>query len=225
MRDYYEHRLAGERLLKCYELASPRIRRYLDAEIQFVAERVRGVRRLLELGCGYGRVMKRLSPLAAQVVGCDTSQESLMYARSYLAPSENCSLVRANAARMGFRTGGFDATICVQNGISAFSVDPRALVSEAARVTRPGGQTLFSTYSPEIWEERLAWFRAQARAGLVGPIDERRTRDGTIVCTDGFRASTIEAGDFQRLFEDLNLKPALHTVDASSLFCVAVKRA
>lgn len=222
MRDYYERRLAGERLLKCYELASPRIRRYLGAELRFVGERVRGSHRVLELGCGYGRVMKRLSSLVGTVVGCDTSQESLAYARSYLAPTGNYALVRANAARTSFRTGRFDATICVQNGIAAFSVDPRQLVSEAARVTRPGGQILFSTYSPDIWEDRLAWFREQARAGLVGRIDERQTQDGTIVCTDGFRVGTIEAGDFLRLFEGLGLKAALHTVDGSSLFCVAV---
>ncbi len=223
MRDYYEHDLAGERLLKCYELASPRIRRYLDAEIQFVGERVRGARLVLELGCGYGRVMKRISAATAWVIGCDTSRESLAYARSYLSPRANYALVRANAAQMGFRSGAFDATFCVQNGISAFSVDPRQVVSEATRVTRPGGQILFSTYSPDIWEDRLAWFREQARAGLLGPIDERQTRNGTIVCTDGFRASTMAPGEFLRLFEGLGLKPDLHTVDSSSLFCVAVK--
>lgn len=223
MRDYYEHRLAGDRLRRCYELASPRIRRYLDAEIRFVVERLRGRGRILELGCGYGRVMKRLSPFVSEVVGCDTSQESLSFAMSYLEPRGNCALVRANAVQTAFRTGAFDATVCVQNGISAFGADPRRLVSEAARVTRMGGHILFSTYSARLWPERLEWFREQAREGLVGPIDESRTRDGTIVCTDGFRATTFEPREFKGLFEDLGLQTEMHEVDGSSLFCVAVK--
>ncbi len=225
MYDYYEHHLAGERLLRCYELASPRIRRYLDAEIRFVAEHVRGARRVLELGCGYGRVMKRLSLFVREVVGCDTSRESLLCAPPYLAPRGNYALVRANAVRSGFRAGAFDATVCVQNGISAFGVDPRDLASEAARVTRVGGQILFSTYSPRIWEPRLAWFRDQAREGLVGPIDEARTGNGTIVCRDGFRATTFDSQEFLALFDGLGLATTIHEVDGSSLFCVATKGA
>ncbi|HYM39394.1 MAG TPA: class I SAM-dependent methyltransferase [Thermoplasmata archaeon] len=225
MRDYYEGHLSGARLLECYRLAPPRIQQYLDREIRFVLGRVRGARFVLELGCGYGRVMKRLAPFVATIVGCDTSEESLRFATSYLGSRRNWAVVRTDAARTGFRAGMFDATVCVQNGISAFGVDGGQLVAEAARITRGGGQIVFSSYSPRIWQDRLAWFGEQARAGLIGPIDPSRTRDGTIVCTDGFRATTVDAGGFWRLFEGAGLSPELHEVDNSSLFCVAVKDA
>lgn len=223
MRDYYEHRLAGDRLLRCYELASPRICRYLDAEIRFVAEQVRGARRILELGCGYGRVMKRLLPVVSEVVGCDTSQESLSVALSYLGPRRNHTLVRSDAAQTAFRAEAFDATVCVQNGISAFGVDRRRLAAEAARVTRGGGSILFSSYSPRIWDDRLAWFRAQSRAGLLGEIDDTRTGEGTIVCKDGFRATTVDAAEFERVFAGLGRSVTTQEIDGSSLFCVIVK--
>ncbi len=223
MGHYYETGLAGERLQRCYELASPRIRRYLDAEVQFVEEHVRGLHRVLELGCGYGRVMRPLSPVVRQAVGCDTSRVSLSLAIEYLRPRRNCALVRSDATQTGFRQGAFDATLCVQNGISAFAVDPRQLVAEAVRVTRVGGLLLFSSYSPKIWEDRLAWFREQAREGLVGDIDESRTQEGTIVCTDGFRATTFGPEDFRRVFEGIGCQATIREVDASSLFCVAVK--
>ncbi len=223
MRDYYEQRLAGDRLLKVYEIASPRIRRYLDEEVRFVADRVRGMRRVLELGCGYGRVMRQLSPVVGTVVGCDTSQESLAFARSYMEPRRNYALIRSDAAQMAFEAGAFDAIICVQNGISAFGVEPRRLVLDAVRVTRVGGIVLFSTYSPKIWEDRLAWFRDQAREGLLGPVDESRTGGGTIVCRDGFRAMTFGPQELLGFFRDLGLRTSIHEVDGSSLFCVAEK--
>lgn len=223
MRDYYERHLSGDRLLRCYELAGPRIRRYLDEEIRFVAERIRGGDRVLEFGCGYGRVMKRLSLVAREVVGCDTSRESLSLAQSYVEPRRNISLVRTNAAQSAFATGGFDATVCVQNGVSAFGVDPRRLVEEAVRVTRIRGQVLFSTYSPRIWPERLEWFREQAREGLIGPIDEARTTGETIVCKDGFRATTLDGDRLRRLFDGLASRAETYEVDGSSLFCLAVK--
>ena len=54
----------------------------------------------------------------------------------------------------------------------------------------PGGRALFSSYSPKFWEHRLSWFREQADKGLLGAIDEEKTRDGLIVCRDGFVART-----------------------------------
>lgn len=222
MGGYYEERLSGERLRRCYELAPPRIRQYLEAEIRFVAAQVRGSGRALELGCGYGRVLREIAPVVTQLVGCDISRASLLDASAFTAAQGNVTLVRADAARLGCRSGAFDAVFCVQNGISAFGVDRRLLLSEATRVTRPGGRLLFSSYSPRVWDDRLAWFRRQAEAGLIGPIDEARTRDGTMVCTDGFRATTVGAAEFQELFEGVGLRAVLHEVDGSSLFCTAV---
>ena len=223
MKDYYEDRLSGEALQKCYELAPPRIRRYLDDEVRFVAETLQGSRSVLELGCGYGRVMKRVSLVVPWIVGCDTSRRSLLLATSFMAPRQNFSLVRADASRLAFREAVFDAVFCIQNGISAFQVDRGRLVAEAVRVTRSGGSIVFSSYSPQIWEERLDWFREQARAGLIGEIDEARTGDGTIVCTDGFRATTVGAAEFIGLYTHLGLRPTVREVDGSSVFAVASK--
>lgn len=223
MKDYYEDRLSGEALQKCYELAPPRIRRYLDDEVRFVAETLQGSRSVLELGCGYGRVMKRVSLVVPWIVGCDTSRRSLLLATSFMAPRQNFSLVRADASRLAFREAVFDAVFCIQNGISAFQVNRGRLVAEAVRVTRSGGSIVFSSYSPQIWEERLDWFREQARAGLIGEIDEARTGDGTIVCRDGFRATTVGAAEFIGLYTHLGLRPTIREVDGSSVFAVASK--
>ncbi len=223
MGGYYEETLSGERLRRCYELAPPRIRRYLAAEIEFVAEQVRGVGRVLELGCGYGRVLRELSRTVPRLVGCDTSRKSLELARSFLEGSPDVVLVRTDAARSGFRSDVFDAVVCVQNGISAFGVDRHQLVSEAVRITRLGGRVLFSSYSPRIWEERLAWFRIQAQAGLLGEIDGDKTGDGTIVCKDGFRATTVGGEEFCELFGELGLHADIEEVDGSSLFCFVTK--
>jgi len=51
--------------------------------------------------------------------------------------------------------GSFDAVVCIQNGISAFQVDPFELVSESVRVARDHGIIFFSTYSEKFWHDRL----------------------------------------------------------------------
>lgn len=223
MTSYYQNKLSGERLLRCYDIANARMRQYFDAEIQFLVDNVRGFRTVLELGCGYGRVMERLSPFVSKIVGIDISMESLELAQSYLERRPNCALSRMDACKMGIGTGIADAVYCIQNGLSAFQVDKKQLIAEAHRVTKNGGLLLFSSYSPKIWEGRLEWFRRQSQEGLIGEIDDQRTANGTIVCKDGFRTSTVEGVEFIDLFSRVGMRPSIVEVDQSSVFCRATK--
>ena len=224
MGGYYRKHIVGADLQRVYELASPRIRRYLRAEILNVVDCVRGSDRVLELGCGYGRVLAEVAPHVGRAVGIDIARGNLRSAASYLRAWQNCDLALMNAVHLGFGDARFDATICVQNGICAFGVNPSRLVAEAIRVTREGGRILFSTYSPRIWPDRLEWFRSQARAGLIGALDDSLTKEGTIVCQDGLRLPTASAEELQALFGDQSLLPEIREVDGSSVFAEVMKR-
>jgi SAM-dependent methyltransferase len=223
MSGYYARKLAGERLRRCYEMAPRRVRQYLEAEVEFVLDRLSPDCWVLELGCGYGRVLRPLAQKAARAVGIDTAVESLRLAQSWLAGS-SASLLEMDARELGFRDCSFDVVVCIQNGISAFKIPPHRLMEEAVRVTRAGGRSLFSSYAAQFWQERLAWFRMQAELGLIGEIDEAATGNGVIVCRDGFQATTFGRDDFLRAAAGLAVEPALTLVDGSSLFCELVVR-
>jgi len=180
---------------------------------------------VLELGCGYGRILPGLASRARWVVGIDTSNSSLQFARNFIQDALNISLTESDAANLGFREHTFDRVVCIQNGISAFHVDPRILISESLRVTKTGGMILFSTYSARFWRERLRWFQLQSQAGLLGEIDYDRTGDGRIVCKDGFTATTLTQEDFQKLTSGLNANIRIQEVDESSLFCEVIAQA
>ncbi len=233
--DYYSRKLAAERLRRCYELATPRVRAYLEGEILHVDARTPPGSRLLELGCGYGRALHPLARAGRRIVGIDTSVESLLMGRDNLRdrarggspgdPPFNphhvavIELAAMNALHLGFPAACFDVVACIQNGISAFHVDPEALAREALRVTRPGGLVLFSSYADGFWEARLEWFRIQARHGLVGPIDEAATGAGTIVCKDGFRATTFGPDRLRALCRALGVPARIEEVGGASVFC------
>ncbi len=220
---YYSAKLSGEGLRKCYELAPPRVQRYLQAEIQYVRGFLESTHAVLELGCGYGRVLKALVEDAKRVIGVDTSRLSLELARSLFPSVRDCDLFQMDAVHLGLSSDSIDTVVCIQNGISAFHVDPVLLVRESLRVTRPGGTCLFSSYSERFWEERLEWFRLQSSAGLLGKIDWDATGDGTIVCDDGFTVTTFGPTGFKILTEDLGVESRTQEVDGSSIFCVIQK--
>ena len=221
MEQYYrKKKLSARRLETAYQLASDRIRQYLQAEAEFVATFIRAGDRILELGCGYGRLMKDWARKAMRVTGVDTALESLQMAKVHIRDRSNFDVAAMSADLLGFHADAFDLTACIQNGIAVFQVPPERLVKEALRVTRPGGTVLFSSYSPKIWEKRLEWFRRQADHGLLGPLDEKATRHGTIVCMDGFKATTYDAAKFAALMERCHISAQIAEVDNSSIFCI-----
>jgi 2-polyprenyl-6-hydroxyphenyl methylase/3-demethylubiquinone-9 3-methyltransferase len=53
----------------------------------------------------------------------------------------------------------------------------------------------------------------------LGEIDYEKTRNGLIVCKDGFTATTVEREQFLLLTKDFDVNTKIEEVDESSLFC------
>lgn len=224
MQNYYAGKLNAAKLFQVYETGIGRVRQYLEAEIDFVRKDLQGHERILELGAGYGRIMKKLAPYAASIVGIDISEDSISFGKAYMEDTPNCSLLVMDAHNLDTKNE-FDVVICLQNGLSAMKGDPLDLVRRAMAALTPGGRAYFSSYSPRFWETRLAWFQEQASRGLLGEIDGEKTKDGRIVCKDGFTATTFSAGDLAELGDRVGCATRIEEVDESSLFAVFEKGA
>ena len=215
---YYADKLSAELLKKCYEIAPPRVRQYLVAECNHVLSKIEYNDVVLELGCGYGRILQQIAEKAKIVYGIDNSESSIELGRKLLSDNSNCILKTMDAVKLDFPDKMFDVVLCMQNGISAFHVDQKELIRESIRVTKPGGNILFSSYSEKFWDHRLEWFRLQSSAGLLGEIDEEKTRDGNIVCKDGFTATTVSPAQFRKLVNGIdNIDLKIEEVDSSSI--------
>lgn len=223
MTNYYSKKLSSENLKRVYEIATPRVQQYLNAELEHVIKKIHASDSVLELGCGYGRIFPSLLKKSKTVVGIDTSLSSLMLGKE-MNSSSNCFFAQMNADQLAFPNNTFDVVLAIQNGISAFHVDKKKLLRESLRVTKPNGVVLFSSYSEKFWKFRLEWFQLQSDAGLLGEIDFEKTCDGTIVCKDGFTATTVSAQSFHELTADIkNISVKTEEVDESSIFCEITK--
>lgn len=219
MGNYYSENLSAQRLKKAYDIASPRINQYFDAEIEQIIKNVKPTDTVLEIGCGYGRIIRPILEKAKKVVGIDISSENIRLAKDYLKDYENVELSQMDASNMDFKVGTFDVVLIAQNGISAFKIPPENLLKSCLSITKKGGLIIFSTYSDKFWYERLKWFEQQAEEGLVGEIDYDKTKNGNIVCKDGFKATTFTPDDFISLTKKFDITPKIIEVDESSLFC------
>lgn len=219
MSDYYTNNLSAGRLKRVYDIAPSRVKQFLKAEIDYILNKIKQDDSVLELGCGYGRVLKELYVKTSNLTGIDISNENIQFGISEYLSSDIAKMYTMDAISLDFPSCQFDIVLCIQNGISAFKINPELLVKKALRVTKPGGIFIMSSYSDKFWKTRLEWFNLQAKEGLLGEIDYDLTGDGIICCKDGFRATTFGHRDFANLLSNMNLDFKISEVDNSLIFC------
>ena len=91
------------------------------------------------------------------------------------------------------------------------------LLQEASRISRAGASMRFSGYSAKFGDDRLEWFRTQARHGFIVELDEHRSTNGTIICKDGFMATTVSPDEFLSLSSALGFAADIFEVYDSSI--------
>lgn len=116
-----------------------------------------GSARVVDVGTGTGFVAAGLAPLAARVIGIDNSPAMLETARGNLKALEasNVDLLQADLSRLPLADGSMDAAFA--NMVLHHAEDPAAMLSEMARVTRPGGAVVITDEAEHPYE----WMRLE----------------------------------------------------------------
>ena len=221
----YKNHLNAQRLHQVYQTKHPAVKAYLDAEIAFVKDRLHHTDHILELGAGYGRIMKELAPVCESIVGIDISEDNVPFGREYLRGVANAELIVMDAHKIEPEALGapFDAVLCLQNGLSAMKVEPLLFIRQIMELLSPCGFAFISTYSAKFWENRVKWFLEQAEKGLLGEVDLEFTKDGVIVCKDGFRAVTHSVEELKEIGKMSGHPYEVSKVEESSVFLVVRK--
>ncbi len=219
--NYYDEKLNSQKLWEVYNTNIDRIKQYLAAEIEFVRQNLKKSENVLELGAGYGRIVKELAPYCQTIDGIDVSDESVAFSKAYLSSSPNAAIYKMDIHRMEI-SETYDVVLCLQNGLSAMRLSKEEIAG-IFELVKSGGRVYFSTYSARFWNTRLEWFEEQASKNLLGKIDTNKTKDGVIICEDGFRATTQSEEDFEEIGDFLGYPYEIKEVDESSLFLIIHK--
>lgn len=119
------------------------VRRYRGRrELRLALEllRLKEGQRLLEVGCGYGRLSASLVESGAQWTGVELSPSMAAHCRRTLPAS--AWLVRGDNCELPFAEGSFDRVLC--SGVLMHVEDERKALGELVRVLRPGGVLVVS---------------------------------------------------------------------------------
>ncbi|MCX7678187.1 MAG: class I SAM-dependent methyltransferase [Spirochaetes bacterium] len=164
---------------------------------------VRPGERILDCGCGWGRVLKPVLDRGGDAVGCDISHNMLRAARDHLSKyNHHAKLVRGDATNLPFADESFDTVYCLlvlqhlskDNGIE--------VLREISRVLKKGGKAYIrvpSRFSPENLLFAFLQFISIHVFRLHDPIRMRFYRIGEIkkICRKFFSHCEITAHEFR----------------------------
>lgn len=116
--------------------------------------------RLIELGCGTGRVAGPLAKLGYQVTGLDNNLEALLTARRNAPGSQYIALDQRYVGRMGWQ---FDAAVVLWNSLGFVDrATDLSTLTGLAKVLRPGGKLILDLYHP-------GWLEQNQHSGMLDP--------------------------------------------------------
>jgi len=150
MSNIDEVKSAYDQLATTYDASRYRktIRQWQDKlERNFVCQHVKPGSRVLEVGCGTGRITNELLGIAESITAVDVSDEMLNVLRSKLGQPEHLTLIRSSLYDIPkqLRQADFDVCICLRTLPHLYEID-KALKILVDSIT-PGGQAVFDFWN------------------------------------------------------------------------------
>ncbi|WP_432055910.1 class I SAM-dependent methyltransferase [Streptomyces sp. bgisy022] len=166
------------------------------------AARLRTTDRVLDIGCGNGRLTRLAARTAARAVGVDLSEPMLERARASAAEErpDNVTHLLADAQVYPFEEASFDVALS-RFGVMFFA-DPVAAFANIGRALRPGGRIVFVCPQSVLRMDQavifeavaehvvLPDFSAPAQTGPAAFADPARAEQ--VLSDAGFEAATAE---------------------------------
>lgn len=124
-----------------YETPLGRLSDRLEKKLVFSLIEIRAGEKALDVGCGTGNYTIELAKRGADVVGIDSSEYMLTFARQKVKKERlKANLQVADALNLPFPDQSFD--LIVSNGLLCFLKEPGKALAEMNRVLKPEGRLI-----------------------------------------------------------------------------------
>jgi SAM-dependent methyltransferase len=159
--------------------------------------------RVLDLGCGWARVLKPVMDRGARAVGLDISHKMLLASRAHLKKHGYAvPLLRGDATRLPFAAGSFDMVYSLLVLQHLSKENGREVLREVHRVLTEGGEAFIrvpSRFAPENLLFAFLQFISIHVFRVKDPIRMRFYRIGEIkkICRGHFSSCGITAHEFR----------------------------
>lgn len=194
------------------------VQKLFQQESELLRKSIPEAGRILEVGCGFGRVLEWV-PEGAGYFGIDISRHYVEEAR---ARNPRKNWICGDATALPFLNESFDAVFCIQNTLGNMEGIEERVTAEMRRVCRKGGTQILSVYSEDSFETRRIWYDRLVDIGIfrrvwLDPDHPRMARSDT-----GWSSRCFDRSEVRGLF-GASRSVEITKLDAFLYFCIARK--
>ncbi|MCI0542366.1 class I SAM-dependent methyltransferase [bacterium] len=192
------------------------IQEFVDGEIEFLEKYLKSNTAILEVGCGYGRLLPVLQKRARRVVGVDFSRSLIKKAKKFENEFSNIKLKHMDARKLDLSDGIFDYTLCLNATFGNMPDIEEEVFQEMVRVTKTGGEVIISVFSDNAKEAQVANYK---RLGLTNIHDT----GNSIVTGEGLVSRRFTREELENFAVRAGMKNSIHKVAPINYILVAIK--
>lgn len=192
------------------------IREFLNGEIEFISKHIKPNSSILEIGCGYGRLLKIMAKKSKRLVGIDFSNRMIELSKKNLEGEENVDIQLMEADELAFNDGSFDYVVCLDNSFGNMPKIELDVLKEMKRVCKNGGEIIISVFSENAKDIQKENYE---RIRLTNIQD-----DGTAFHTaEGFYSRRFTKEELKSLFDDIGLEAEIIKICSINYIAYASK--
>jgi 2-polyprenyl-6-hydroxyphenyl methylase/3-demethylubiquinone-9 3-methyltransferase len=194
----------------------PEYAQFFEKEIVEVKKLINKNSVILDVGCGFGREIKELSPFCKKIIGIDADPEEIKTAKSYLKDVKNKELYIQNAKKTIFSDESFDVVICLGNTFGNFDNDKSAILEEMKRLTKKNGKIIIGVNNMESIQKKVKAFEN------IG-LKIKKVENKKITLDTGIVSEEFSKNELKNIFEGFQLKAKFMDVNPIGILCIILK--
>ncbi len=137
---------------------TPAFKKIFRDEKNYLDSHVRKNSKVLEVGCGDGRILNDIIHLTKNLTGIDHDIKAVEAAKTNFKNVPEVKIILVEAKEMPFKDNEFDTLTCMLN-LANFGANKVKILKEMRRVLKPNGKIVMSVYSEDAFQERMKLYK------------------------------------------------------------------
>lgn len=194
------------------------LKKFFTGDIDYIENKLEKSGKVLEIGCGFGRLLPYLAKVSREVVGIDFSKLQVKKSRALFRNNKNVKVELMSAEKLKFKDGIFDTTACLNCSLGNMPGIESLVISEMKRVTKKGGKVIVRVFADNK-KVRTAQHKNYKRLGFT----EIKDLGKAVVTREGFYSSRFSKQDLNNLFANAGLKAEIKADGEAGYIAEATK--
>jgi len=178
-----------------------------SSEVEITRKHVNQHTSILDLGCGWGRFVKKFQPICKRIVGLDVDFNEIKEAKRYVGDFQNVLLTVQDGRATGFKCKSFDTIIMMGNVFGNIDNHSRQrILDETVKLITTNGKILISAYSDKSTDFRVKMYK---KAGLtINSVSK-----GKVEFKNSWFSEDFNKIDFLEIVERPQINVIFHDID------------